>query len=626
MRLIGWILCPVLGWAGESARPIRYELDLLVLPKLPTFEGKVRIDLSLERPTGSIRLNARDLTIRTASLQTGGARIPLYFSAAGEETIGASLPASAGPGQARLEIEYTGRLSEQDNVGAFRRRVGGDWYVFTTFTAIEARRAFPCFDDPALKTPWKLTLHVERGQVAAANTPIASEADEPAGMKRVEFAPTHPLPSELVAFAVGPFDVVGAGVAGQNRVPVRILAPRGRGREAEAARTATAGILARLEQYTGMPYPWEKLDHLALVEGAFGATENPGLITYQEQILLAQPERDTPERRRAMRDTMAHELAHQWFGNLVTQASWTDVWLSEGFAAWMEGKIGGADMGAAARRSHIMTLDGSDKARPVRVAKHTRAEMEDVYSIIIYRKGAAILAMLEDWLGAAAFQRGLARYLREHAGANATTDDLARALEAETGQSIAPVLHGLLDRPGIPEVSARIDCQRVILEPRENPIPVCVHWEGGRQCAVAGPRQAEIRLDSQSCPAWISLNASGLGYYRASITPANLQALMAASELTAPERLALADDLGAMVTSGRFPAATAMPALTMMARAREPYVALSALRTAAALAAVIPADLRAQYAEWLRTVFAVQPARPEAGESVRSFFKDRAPH
>jgi alanyl aminopeptidase len=626
MLLIGWILCPFIAFAADAVRPTRYELNLRILPKLPTFDGKIRIDLALERSTGSIRLNARDLTVRAAFLRTAGTRIPLRFNAAGEETIGANLPTPAGPGSASLEIEYTGRLSEQENVGAFRRRLGGDWYVFTTFTAIEARRAFPCFDDPGFKTPWKLTLHVERGQVAAANAPIAFETDEPAGMKRVEFAPTRRLPSELVAFAVGPFDVVGAGVAGQNRIPVRILVPHGRSREAEAARSATAGIHARLEQYTGMPYPWEKLDHVALVEGAFGATENPGLITYQEQILLAQPEHDTPERRRAMRDTMAHELAHQWFGNLVTQASWTDVWLSEGFASWMEGKIGGADMTQAARRSHVMTLDGSDKTRPVRVAKHTRAEMEDVYSVIIYQKGAAILAMLEDWLGAAAFQRGLARYLREHAGANATTDDLARALEAETGQSVAPVLHGLLDRPGIPVVGARIDCQRVIFEPRESPIPVCLHWEGGRQCAVAGPRQTEIRLDNQSCPTWISLNASGLGYYRAPITPANLQALMASSELTAPERLALADDLGAMVASGRFPAAAAMPALAMMARAREPYVALSALRTAAALAAVIPADLQGQYVEWLRTAFAVQPARPAAGESVRPFFKDKAPH
>jgi len=609
MRAWLWLLCPALVFAAGGVRPTRYELDLRIVPKLATFAGTVRIDLSIQQHTESLQLNARDLTVRAAHLEAGGSRTPLQFSAAGEETIGARLPTAIGPGTARLEIEYSAPLSAKDNVGAFRRNVNGDWYVFTTFTAIEARRAFPCFDDPAFKTPWKITLHIERRQVAASNTPMVSEMDEPDGMKRVEFTPTQPLPSELVAFAIGPFDVVDAGVAGQRRVPVRILVPHGLSKATAAARDATAAILARLEEYTGMPYPWEKLDHLALVEGAYGATENPGLITYQQQILLADAERDTADRRRAMRETMTHELAHQWFGNLVTQASWTDVWLSESFATWMELKMSAGDTAAAARRSNIMSLDGSDKSRPVRREMHSRAEMQDVYSPFVYNKGASVLAMIEDWLGPAAFQRGVRRYLREHAFGNATVDDLAQALRAETGRDVGPMLHGILDRAGVPVVTARTDCARVILQSSQAPLPVCLHWDGGRKCVVTGTGSTEVKLDGQGCPAWVSMNASGMGYYRSRVAVKNLDAILKSGywQLTAPERLALVDDMGAMVTNGQIPIKAAVPLLTIVARDLEPAIVLAALRIATGLALVVPADQRQDYVQWLGLTFGVRP-------------------
>ena len=228
------------------------------------------------------------------------------------------------------------------------------------------------------------------------------EIEEPNGMKRVVFGATRPLPSSLVAFAVGPFDVVNAGRAGKNGTEVRIVTPRGRGPEAAAAVGATGELLARLEEYTGIAYPFQKIDHLALLDGAFGATEYPGLITYQQTILLARGERDTPERRRRMRAVMAHELAHQWFGNLVTMSGWQDVWLSEGFATWMSAKImddteppARRGVLAVAARNGIMAAD----VRQVRLAMGSREEMRDVYGRVVYQKGAAALAMLEHWMG-----------------------------------------------------------------------------------------------------------------------------------------------------------------------------------------------------------------------------------
>ena len=224
-----------------------------------------------------------------------------------------------------------------------------------------------------------------------------------------------------MAFAVGPFDVADAGVAGRKQIPVRIITPRGRAAEAVAARAATPEILARLEEYTGIPYPWDKLDHIALLDMPFGATENPGLITYRDQILLAAPKQDTPRRQQSMRETMAHELSHQWFGNLVTQAWWNDVWLSEGFATWLGIKICEPEFPAFERGLIVtelrdkMMISDSLQTRPLRLGNaFAERDTNYVYDGIVYVKGASILAMLEDWLGPEPFQRSLHRYLIGH--------------------------------------------------------------------------------------------------------------------------------------------------------------------------------------------------------------------
>ncbi len=330
---------------------------MTLTPSADTFRGVATIDLELKRSTAFLWLNGKELTVESATFSGMPARVV----AGGGEFLGFAPPKTVGPGPVRIEVHYTGRIG-RNATGVFHNRSAGDWYLFTTFTAIEARRAFPCFDEPRFKTPWALTLHVPRKNTALANTRVVSETAEPGDRKRVVFAPTEPLPSELVAFAVGPFEIIDAGLAGKNGTPIRIVTPRGRASEAAVARGAAPQLLAQLEDYTGIPYPFDKLDHLALIEGAFGAIENPGLIIYQQRNLLVKPEQDSPERRRQMRSTMAHELAHQWFGNLVTMQDWDDVWLSEGFATWMAAKLMDAELPEARRgllpavaRDRIMT-------------------------------------------------------------------------------------------------------------------------------------------------------------------------------------------------------------------------------------------------------------------------------
>lgn len=534
--------------------PQRYALDLTIQPEQPAFSGSVRITVRLDAAARSIQLNAKDLTIHSAQVKAAGQSQVARSQVVNPEEIRLDWAAPVGPGPAEIEIAFEGQLADSLLVGPYRKQVDGAWYVFTTFTAIEARRAFPCFDEPRFKTPWQLTLHVPRAQRAFSNTSTIYETDDAEGTKAVRFAWTAPLPSELIAFAVGPFDTLAGPAGGQRRVPVRVVTTRGQAEQGRYAAQVTDAMLQRLERYTGIPYPSAKLDHVALPEGAFGAVENPGLITYQKRGLLADAGKDTAEWRERLRGLMTHELAHQWFGDLVTQAGWQDVWLSEGFATWLAGRMmdeerpaAEKNVAAVAARERIMAADTGPTARPVRLAMQTREEMNDVYSRIVYQKGAAVLLMLEGWQGGRRFQAELRRYLAERPDGNATTDDLIQAVGA--GETI----HSFLDQPGIPTVKATVECQegrgRLLLSQRAEgrlwAIPVCWKTDTAHGCTLLGEPRRTVTI--QGCPAWIYPNAGGTGYYRTAWTETQLEALAKGGleQLTAAEKLTLVYDLRA---------------------------------------------------------------------------------
>src|SRR5581483_1389680 len=300
-------------------------------------------------------------------------------------------------GAARLHLEYDGKISTRDSAGIFRARDAGENYLFTQFESIDARRAFPCFDQPNFKTPWQLTLHVPHPDTAISNAPQVSETVETGGMKKVVFAVSKPLPTYLIAFAVGPFDIVDAGRAGKNRIPVRIITPKGKAHQAKYAAEVTAAIIDRLEKYFGIPYPYEKSDQVAIpVTYGFGAMENAGMVTYGQTILLSDPALDTPQRQREYATDAAHELAHQWFGDLVTPLWWDDIWLNEAFATWMEMKIVAQwkpewhtrldNMGP---KFGAMRSDSLVSARRVRQPIESVNDIANAFDGITYEKGAA---------------------------------------------------------------------------------------------------------------------------------------------------------------------------------------------------------------------------------------------
>jgi len=400
----------------DNVRPVRYTADLKLITDSPEFTGSIDIEVEVRKPTQVIWLNAKDLTIRTASV-TGKWRqgaAPARVEQRSGDLLAIQSSAWIPAGHAKVHIEYSGKISPKNSEGIFQGRDGANLYLFTQFESIDARRAFPCFDQPDFKTPWQVTLHVKGGEKAFSNTPQVSETPEADGMKRVVFAETKPLPSYLVAFAVGPFEVVDAGYAGRNHVPVRIITPKGLAYQAKYAAEVTATIVDRLENYFGIPYPFEKVDNMAIpLTYGFGAMENAGLVTYEQTILLADPASDTERRQRSYASTAAHELAHQWFGDLVTLAWWDDTWLNEAFATWTSSKILaewkpewqtrvedlGGKFGAMAQDSLVST-------RRIHQPIESVDDIENAFDDITYQKGSAVIRMFESWVGEKQFQNG----------------------------------------------------------------------------------------------------------------------------------------------------------------------------------------------------------------------------
>ncbi|MBK9033001.1 MAG: ERAP1-like C-terminal domain-containing protein [Myxococcales bacterium] len=591
--------------------PTGYLLTLAVDPARPSFTGEVAIELAVAAPTDVVWLHAAELTIDDATVEVDGVAAPaIIVPDRAHQRVGLWLARPLPVGSARARLRYRGAVVDDEPTALFRQRDGVGAYLYTQMEGVFARQVVPCFDEPSAKVPWRVTVRAPAGLGVYANTPEVGRRAV-GGEVEVEFAPTPPMPSYLLAIAVGPFEEVDVGPVGRAHVPTRIVVPAGQAPTAAAAAAVTPALVDALEAYFDRPLPLAKLD-LVVVPRFFGAMENPGLITFAASVLLEDPRRPSAAGLRELRATVAHELAHQWFGDLVTPRWWDDLWLNESFATWMAAATVRAldprDDGVTAERDAMeraMAADGLPSARPLRRPIAGGLDVDDSFDAIAYEKGGALLAMFERSLGQRGFRDGVRAYLAAHAGGNASAADFLAALAAAAQPEVAAAFASFLDHPGVPEVALALECgaagaaavATVTSDRGAAPwaLPICVRFPDqggpwGERCVWLPPGGGRIALPR--CPSWLAGNPDGVGYYRVSYDAALDAALRAhLAEVPSRDRFARAADLAAHVRAGRAAPAAILPWLDALLATGARPDAVAAVDLATALGAhVAPAD------------------------------------
>jgi aminopeptidase N len=582
---------PKLRLPPDGAYPLRYEAELTLDPAKPTFHGVLSIHLGAHRPTGIVWLNAEELTIQGTTFAQGGAAAEAIVVVSAPPFVAIALPGEVSPDHPGvLRIEYEGKVDGDRHQGIYAVSEGGgadDRYIYSLFEPLDARRAFPCFDEPEYKVPWKLSIHVRKGHSAFSNAEATGEVDEGA-MKKVSFAETPPVPSYLVAFLAGPFEAVDAGTVGQEKKRLRFLVPKGRAAETRYAAQVTPRIVAALEAYFGMPYPYSKLD-VAVVPREEGTMEHPGIVALGQPLTLIKPDEEGLVRRQGYTDTAAHELAHYWFGDYVTMKWWDDTWLNESFAQWMDAKITDAvepswKFGRVGleRSTAAMSADSLASAKKMRQPVESPEDIVDSFDgALTYDKGATVIAMLEHAVTPAVWRTTVQRHLEKHAWKTAASGDFTSMLSEVAGPDAAASFSSFLDQPGVPLVTVtpicgdgapklRLEQQRFLplgssAQAALWSVPVCVRYgagaEKGRLCTFLTESSKEVAIpDLKACPAWVVPNEDALGYYVSRYSPGSLDGFSRRDQasFTIEERAGLLRDVGLLVTQGSIPLGEAM--------------------------------------------------------------------
>ena len=560
---------------------LRIEPDLAAA----TFTGTEAVKVEVAEPTDRVVLNAIELDIHEAwFVGRDGRRVDSgvgYDEEAQRAVLSLAETIPAGP--AEFHCRFSGILNDQLR-GFYRSTFtdvdGCEQVIATTqFEATDARRAFPCWDEPDFKASFGVTLVAPEHLTAVSNG--AETARAPAGDGKVEvtFADTIEMSTYLVAFVVGPFEATDP--VDVDGVPLRIIAPQGKEHLTGFALESSRFCLEYLASYYGIPYPGDKVDMVAIPDFAFGAMENLGCITYRESVLLVDEATATTSEKMRVLDVIAHELAHMWFGDLVTMKWWNGIWLNEAFATFMEMKATDAHRPewkrwlefVAVERPWAFKVDELAGTRPVEYEVRSPEDAEGMFDALTYGKGSAVLRMMEQHIGEEAFRGGVGAYLRAHAYANTETEDLWRALDEASGWPVGEIMDSWILQGGYPRVSVRTVDGGVALEQRRfllipDPshstrwkIPVRVRGRAGGE-----PFETRMLLDRREAVIptgapvdWVVANAGGHGFYRSLYQEPLLAALLARlDELDALERFTVVDDAWAFVESGGFPAASFM--------------------------------------------------------------------
>jgi len=642
----------------QDVRPIDVDVHVDVdATRSTAFRGHVGIELELNRGSRKIELHAADLRISRPRVIVDGRTVRgTAVLRPDRQTVEIELAETIPRGRARLEIGFSGRL-RKDLCGLYGARVGSDRFAFTQLEAADARKFFPCFDEPSMKACWKLSVTTGARNATISNAPIERTQKVPGGRKTVYFERTPRLSSYLVALAVGPLERSRPVRAGDTEIRVW-HAPGKKGMSGFSLECARETLL-RLEKYFALPYPYAKLDLVAVPDFEFGAMENAGAVFFRETLLLIDPRTVTLAEKKRAAEVICHELAHMWYGDLVTMAWWDDLWLNEAFATWMAFQIvddwqPGWKMwhDFQHHRAAALDLDALEHTHPIYTPVRTPDEANENFDVITYEKGASVVRMLERYLGPKVFRDGVRQYMRRHAESNTVAADLWRALSDASGQDVEAIARGWIEQEGYPVVrvsrsrtsrgrKATVELRQerfFVLPPRSEKVRSAaaqkrwpVPWVG--RVVTANGRTQEVRhllskrSDSVELPAGTrSLygNSDEGGFFRPHHATDELADLIRDLRSIRPaERMGLVDHQWALVRSGRASVSSLLDTIGALGNERDPDVLATLQRPLATLASRLAPDhseaCRDRLGAWTRDQFGGQFRAlgfdPKRGES-----------
>ncbi|XP_003222532.2 puromycin-sensitive aminopeptidase [Anolis carolinensis] len=573
-----------------EVRPINYGLCLK--PDLIdfTFEGKLEAAVEVKHATNQIVMNCADIDIITASYAPEGDE---EIHATGfnyqneDEKVTLSFPSTLQKGMGTLKIDFVGELNDKMK-GFYRSKYttpSGDtrFAAVTQFEATDARRAFPCWDEPAIKATFDISLVVPKDRVALSNMNVTDRRPYPddENLVEVKFARTPVMSTYLVAFVVGEYDFVET--RSTDGVLVRVYTPVGKAEQGKFALEVAAKTLPFYKDYFNVPYPLPKIDLIAIADFAAGAMENWGLVTYRETALLIDPKNSCSSSRQWVALVVGHELAHQWFGNLVTMEWWTHLWLNEGFASWIEylcvdhcfPEYDIWTQFVSADYTRAQELDALDNSHPIEVMVGHPSEVDEIFDAISYSKGASVIRMLHDYIGDEDFRKGMHLYLTKFQHKNAATEDLWASLEHASGKPIAAMMNTWTKQMGFPLVYVEAEQQeddKVLKLVQKKfcasgpysgedyplwmiPISICTSEDPDHakmQVLMDKPELMLVLKDAKP-EQWVKLNLGTVGFYRTQYSSNMLESLLPAiRDLTLPpvDRLGLQNDLFSLARAG----------------------------------------------------------------------------
>jgi alanyl aminopeptidase len=617
---------------APTSQSIELELDA----DQENYRGTVRVELRVKQPAREFLFHAEEMTLDRVELSGKSGPVALSVESGGDRgTQRAKAASELAAGDYVLTIAFSKPYNTRA-VGLYRTQHEGRHYLFTQMEALDARKAFPCWDEPIYKIPYQMTITAPLQQEVVTNTPVEKET-RGATTRTLRFERTPPMSSYLLAVAAGPFESVP--LTGLS-VPGRIYTVKGQKKLTRQAVAMTPAILTRLEKYFGTAYPYKKLDFIAVPEYWPGAMENPGAVTFSDKILLIDPAAASITQRRYLAIVILHELAHMWFGDLVTMAWWDDLWLNESFADWLANKLA-TEMYAeydvetfdVQQVNGVLNGDANASVKAVRKPVDSGGDiMSDLG--LAYEKGRTVLKMIEAFIGEDAFQRGVRQYLDRHKWSNAVGADLFAALSEASDKNLEPILTSYLDQAGFPLIRVEVDPQGMITVSQKRfrhfgaSVPEQT-WVAPIRLKISDGANVQTRtvlLDAESkrvevpgSVAWVLPDEGGVGYYRW-VVPAEMMIALArkpAETMSKRERTRFLGNARALLNAGEISGDEYLAVAASLAQNPEPEILTSVMADLGTLKLpFVTDDLTEPFAQYVRDTLA--PARARYGLEPRA--------